>query len=128
TCAISHAQTPDYFPLQTGNSWIYRSLDGNRRDVQSVEVGDTSAFDGNTYFRLTFFGREVWVRKGADANVYVYDPQTQRESLFIPTAGSEGQTFDTALDPCTRKGKIESKKAKHQGPLGDFENVLQISY
>ena len=128
TPALLSAQTPDYFPLQTGNSWVYRTVEGSRTAVQSVEVGETAAYEGRTYHRLTFFGRTFWVRKADDGNMYSYDPSEKVEKPFIALAAAEGQTFDTTLDPCTKIGKIETRDGRHKGPLGEFEKTLKVSY
>ena len=44
----------DYFPLQTGNQWIFRATDGSDR-VRIVTVGEERVFADRTYVQLTGF-------------------------------------------------------------------------
>ena len=119
---------PDYFPLAVGNSWVYRVTEGRVPDVQVVEVSGTAAFAGRDYFRVQFFGRDVYLRMASDGTLYEYDASAKREKVWIAFGGEAGQTFVTEIDNCTTSGKIEGKAVKYSGPVGSFDKALQISF
>ena len=119
---------PDYFPLAVGNSWVYRVTEGRIPDVQVVEVSGTAALDGRDYFRVKFFGRDVYLRTAADGTLYEYDANAKREKVWIAFGAETGQTFATEIDNCTKSGKMEGKAVKYSGPAGNFTNALQISF
>lgn len=126
--AAAFGAEPDYFPLAVGNSWVYRVTEGRIPGTEVVEVGGTATIEGRNYFRVKFFGRDVFLRTASDGTLYEYDANAKREKVWIAFAAETGQTFATERDNCTRSGKIEGKAVKYSGPAGTFTNALQISF
>ena len=118
------AQT-EYFPLHVGNQWIYRS----NIDVRQMEITRTGVFDGKQYALLrNAFSGDAWLRFSEDGTLLAYDPGTGREQPWVAFATPEGESFETALDPCNRRGVVVSRKAKHSSPVGEFYEALRIRY
>src|SRR4051794_34326360 len=109
---LSLAATPDYFPLQSGNSWAFR---GTARwfnsTPQSIKVQGTERLRDQDYSKVTFFGRTIYLRS-TDTSVSVFDTTAGQEQTWIRFDAAEGQSFPVAIEPCTRAAKIESKMAK----------------
>ena len=124
----SLAATPEYFPLQTGNTWAFR---GTARwfnsAPQTVEVQGTERFRDRDYSRVSFFGRTVYLRP-TDTGIAVFNNSTGQENTWIPFEGSPGQSFPVDIEPCTRSAKIESKAAKIKTAAGEWDNAILLSF
>ena len=125
---VLSAATPEYFPLQVGNSWVYRASVGRLNRVQTISVDAIESVNGRAYFRVQFFERSLLVRTADDGSLYEYDPESRQERLWLPFAAAEGQKTDSQFEPCTKSATVRSKSAKVKGPLGEFDNVLQLTY
>lgn len=116
---------PDYFPIQTGNVWVYRA----RGETLTLEVGEPRAFGEQYYFRLSATHRgDAWVRTTGDGALVAFDEKEGREKLWAPFGAPEGHTYTTAIDPCNQQATIESRSARFTGPVGQFDNALHIVY
>ena len=113
---------PDYLPLQNGNSWLY--VPGPiASGVSGIEtVGD------RTYSVTSLLGREYRLRRAEDNTIYQYHPDTQAEDVFLAFGAEVNQPFATSIDPCVVLGAHCVMAEKVSGPLGDFDNVLHISF
>src|SRR3954471_14204015 len=76
----AEAATPDYFPLQTGNSWAYRITQAGQNQSGTINVADTVSQNGQTYFRLQFFDRDLLVRQDDAGSLLSYDPDSKQET------------------------------------------------
>src|SRR4051812_32997521 len=76
----AEAATPDYFPLQTGNSWAYRISQGRQTTAGTINVGSTVSANGQTYYQLQFFDRSVMLRQDASGSLLAYDSESKQES------------------------------------------------
>lgn len=120
------AAQSEYFPLHVGNQWIYR---GDNNDVRAMEVIRTATFDGRQYAQLGgWFSGDAWLRMGEDGTLYAYHPETKREAPWVAFATPEGGSFDTELDPCTRRGVVSSTSRTWSGPAGDFAGAFEVRY
>lgn len=122
------AADPDYFPLQPGNSWVYKLTQGIGSDTAVVEVSQIQNFNGADYAGVNFFGRSVWLRTKDDGTLVEYDANTNQEKAWVSFTASAGDTFPTQIDPCDKSGRIDSKAAGYKGPVGEFMNALRVTY
>jgi hypothetical protein len=121
------AQTPDYFPLEVGNSWVYRSEGRLGMQSASIEVLRAREVEGVRYFEVQAFGREALLRTREDGTL-VSRGATGDEQPWIPFATESGETFRSAIDPCVRGGRIDTKALKWESELGQTEQALRVDY
>ncbi len=102
-------QTGSYFPLQVGNTWIYRS---NSRFLTGAyvvrSISGTEIISGKTYFVLKQGSSVVAKLRGDNDGV-----------IWIATDGGE-QVY---LDPASSS----VRRILYTGPLGDFGDALTRS-
>jgi hypothetical protein len=122
------AAGPEYFPLQVGNSWVYRATQARINSVQTIAVQGVENIDSRTYYRVQFFERSVLVRQTDDGSLVSYDPTSRQERLWLPFAAAEGQRTTSEFDTCSKAATIRSKSASVKTNLGDFNNALQLTY
>jgi hypothetical protein len=118
------AQT--FFPLQVGNSWVYRVVEGRVRNAQTIDVESRESIEGTEYFKVNFFERTIYLRPADNGSVLAYDPETKQEQLWLPTG--ERERALTVMDPCSRTAHVESRTATAKTTLGEFNNLLHIRY
>lgn len=127
--ALPLAAAVDYFPLHTGNTWVYRSQGPFAAGTLTVEVRGTERIGSQTYARVRGLGAaDTLLRQNEAGTVYAYDSAGGRERIWVDFAAPERQSFPTAVDPCNATGAIESKAARYSGPLGEFSNALEVRY
>lgn len=120
-CAFG-AGPADYFPLQSGNQWIYKSA--GTAAPQLVSIGGVAEFGGRSYVAYTGFGGVMWLRSDASGNVYAYDTDQKAERTLIDTAGQVGPA-----GPCAQTGRVVSTNAQYSGPIGTFrDGVVEVRY
>jgi len=118
---------PDYFPLQVGNQWSYRT--SRLGQPFTLVVTGTQDAGGQTYFVVQGFATGVvWMRMADDGTLYAYDPDAKTESVWAAFGSPEGQTYSTSIGPCNETARISSKGATLELPIGHFENGLTIEY
>lgn len=61
-CAAFSAHAQDFFPLQVGNTWVYRVVEGRVKGTATVEVEAIEPIAGRNYYRVQFFDRTVFLR------------------------------------------------------------------
>lgn len=115
-----------YLPLDEGNLWLYDGPGG----IRVVEVKESREFAGNRYnlVRGLTGNGDAWVRNDAAGRILAWDEGAERELVLLDAAAPEGISYDTWMDPCSRRATIESRHAKYSGPVGEFENVLRVLY
>ena len=119
------AAQPDYWPLQVGNQWTYRS--SPRGDPFTVEVTDTQTAGGQTYFVVQGLPTGIaWLRMSDDGTLYTYTGSG--EAVWAAFGAAEGQSYATAIAPCNARAVVRSKAAKLNIPIGQFDNGLAIDY
>ena len=126
----SSAFAQDYFPLHVGNQWIYRSSLGARSSALSVvDIPKTEIVSDKTYFVVRGFeGGTALLRQSEDGTLYNYNQETKAEEVWAVFSTKEGDTYRTAINPCTQTARVVSRSAKSSVPAGDFTNALQINY
>jgi hypothetical protein len=126
--SISFAATPDYFPLQTGNSWVCRNSGRlGAGNPQTIDIQGTQRFNNRDYFRVSLFGRIAYLRS-TDTGINVYNTADGQERTWIQFDAAQGQGFPVDIEPCTRAARIESKSAKVKTSAGEWDNAIQFSF
>lgn len=128
------AQTPAWFPLEIGNTWLYRpaATSTNRRgsqELRSIWVHGTETIAAQEYFNVRYFGREVLLRVDPSrGSVISYDRTSRSEQPWISLGLALGETFPTAIDPCSTKGTISSRDESVTTPAGVFANSVRVKF
>jgi hypothetical protein len=102
-------QSGSYFPLQVGNTWVYRN---NSRVITGSyvvrSITGTETIAGKTYFVLTQASSIIAKLRG-DANGVIWMATNEGEKVY--------------LDP----GSNSVQKTSYSGPIGDFSDALNTS-
>src|SRR5512138_2708171 len=96
------AATPDYFPLEVGNAWTYRSDGRLGTSVRTIEVLRSDVIEGRLWFLTDFFGRSEWLRVRVDGALVALDMAARREKLWFNFAEEEKRSFATEFDQCDK--------------------------
>jgi hypothetical protein len=119
----------DFFPLQTGNQWVFR---GSRfGQTRTVEVGEVRAFGGVEYFQVRGFAQDGqrWLRRNSEGAVVEFDQSSNAERPFLSLNLAAGERFETSIHECNKTGVIASREAKLSIPgIGDFSNAVEVQY
>ena len=122
---------PDYFPLEAGNIWIYRCTGACGPDSTiTTQIGTQQSFNGISYTELqNWFGNNYLVRADGSGNLFAFDPNTNQEQLWYAFQTAEGDTYTESIPSgCCGRATLSSKSAHYEGPVGVFDNVLQVVY
>jgi hypothetical protein len=126
------AQTPNWFPLEIGNSWLYRPAPANRpssQESRSISVHGKESAGGREYFQVSYFGREVLLRDiSSDGSIVAYDRASNSEQPWLSLGLPVGSTFPTSISQCTTTGAIAARDAAVTVPAGTFNNVVHVRY
>lgn len=126
--AALHGATPEYFPLQVGNSWAYRVTQGRISRPGTINVEALQTIEGRDYYRVNFFEQPVFIRYAENGSLLKYDADTKQEGIWLPFGAAQGQSIRTELDPCSRMATVASTAAQVKTVLGAFSNALHITY
>jgi len=128
------AQTASWLPLETGNTWLYRSVNLNSSrlvmpDYRLISVHGSEAIGGQEYFDVSYFGREVALRADpSTGSVVVYDPASGSEQPWLSLGLPVGGTFPTHIGPCPATAEIASRDASVDTPSGQFTGAVQVKF
>ena len=128
---MSVAQTGNYFPLEVGNTWMYRLTGAQVQSetaFRTVSVEGIEKLNEREYFRVVYFGRTVHLRSDADGVVVAFNRVSGGDQPWLSLGAAEGSTFEAQIDGCTKSGKIESRSAETTTPAGRFQNAVQIRF
>lgn len=126
-CAALGAQTI-WMPLEEGNVWVYRATGAGDIPALEVRVERTTQFASETWSLVRGFPQgPVWLRN-ADGRILMWDEQTSTARVWLDTAGEEGPTSPTGVDPCNAWSRIQSRNANYTGPIGEFNYALHVRY
>ena len=119
----------DYFPLQVGNQWVYRTTFAGRTFTTVVDVTGTEFVNQQYYSVVRGFEQgPVLLRTDENNTLYRYDPVGKKEDVWAVFATPEGKTYATAITQCNQSAKVESRSAVVKVPVGEFDWALRISY
>ncbi|MBI2685091.1 MAG: hypothetical protein HYX27_02155 [Acidobacteria bacterium] len=100
-----------YFPLQVGNQWIYRVEEGPVKELRIAEILRAETVDDKEYFVYKGInGDNARIRFTSD-NKLVQLNAGGSESLWADFNAAEGESFPTSFDPCTGRGRVETRSA-----------------
>src|SRR5262249_38994820 len=127
TSALS-AQTADYFPLEVGNTWLYKAttIVGTQplqlnTTYQTMRVTGMETIGERQYLAVSYCGRDVLLREdGPTGNVLAYDRSSGAETPWMSLGLPVNATFSSSVDPCSPQGQIASRTAAIGVPLGAF--------
>lgn len=129
------AQTPNYFPLETGNIWLFRSVTINSQahslasDFQTIRVQSKEKIDDKEYFAVSYFGRDLLLRlNSVTGEIVQYDRVSGSELPWLSLSLPVGGAFPTSLDGCTTEGRITSRSGMVAIPDGDPSDVVQVDF
>ncbi|MFN7924802.1 MAG: BsuPI-related putative proteinase inhibitor [Bryobacteraceae bacterium] len=123
------AQTPDYFPLHTGNEWIYRESFARSTSTVVMSITGTQTFNGRVYSVLTGLSDgPVYLRTSETGTLFRFNTNTRQDEVWAEFATAEGGTYRTAVDACNETARVESRDASLKLPAGDFQHSLKIAY
>lgn len=111
----------NYFPMQTGNWWIYQtdSLD------LTVEITRIKVFNSNYWYEIikTFDGEvdTMFCKAGSNEKVFIFFDN--RDELFLDFDRPDGQIWESFGNFYS---KINRRGLNIQTPAGNFENVIEI--
>jgi hypothetical protein len=126
-CAF--AAGPDYFPLQTGNQWVYKCSGLCGDTLPTMEISGEMEFDGRKYFSVAGLnGALVSLRLDEQGILWAYDTATRTDRQWYAFATAEGGEYLTSLDLCSPRAIVASRAALYEGPVGRFTDVLRIVY
>lgn len=125
---ISSASAADYFPLQQGNVWAYRSAATGEQII--VSVGTPVMMNERVYYSLRGYAeRPVLVRLNERKELLQVDEDTGREQLLISFVPLQGGRWEAPLRGCREMlGQTFDNGAVHDGAAGPFLDVLEIDY
>lgn len=125
--ACAAAQT-NYLPLWPGNQWIYRADGPGQPWAFTVETGEAEEFNSTSYYPVRGFpSGELWLRSTDAGVILAWDPEAKQERVFARLDASEGERWPSGL-PCTGDGTVASRAAKWSGPVGAWDNALEVKY
>ncbi|MEN6602078.1 MAG: hypothetical protein ABFD86_06645, partial [Bryobacteraceae bacterium] len=119
---------PDYFPLQVGNTWVYRTS-GAVTSVATLEIARWGWIENRIYYFLrNTSGDGQWVRMDDSGTLWVWDDAGKADKILAAFNGPVGDVYPTAMDPCNKAAMVTSRNWKHSGPIGEFDWALLIGY
>ncbi|HYZ84426.1 MAG TPA: BsuPI-related putative proteinase inhibitor [Bryobacteraceae bacterium] len=118
----------DYFPLEPGNTWVYRGEGRSVTDPQTVEVLRIAEAEGRQYRVVRFFGKEIYLRYNEEGALVSFDQSSKSERVWIPFSVAPRQSFETAVDGCTKSGMIETKAGEYKGTVTSSGDALVVTY
>ena len=128
---VLRAEPADYFPLQVGNSWLYRMSTGRvaSGDIyREISVDATESIDEQQYYSVNYFGRPILLRADGENGIVLYDRQSGTEKPWLSLDQPEGATFATAIDPCSSTARIMARDAGVSIPAGEFADAVQVGF
>src|ERR1051325_8144066 len=101
--AAATAQTVDYFPLEPGNTWMYRLADSATPEtaLRTISIDGREMLNGADYVRAQYFGRVVYLRSKPDGSIVALNRASGVEEPWLKLGSPEGATFDSHIDACT---------------------------
>ena len=127
------AQTPSWFPLEIGNTWLYSPVASNNPRISSqyrtISVHGKESLSGRDYYDVSYFGRELILRsEPSDGSIFAYDRSSESEQPFLLLGLPEGGTFATPINPCATTGEIAARDATVKTPAGEFDGAVQVKF
>lgn len=117
-----HAQ--DLFPLVQGSQWVYRGSFAG--ESMTIKIGGERQIQGNTYHEVAGYAKDTLLVRRSERGIYVYwDDKAKQDALLINFDGSE---YASPSSECQQQGKAEGRPVTYEGPLGKFDNAVQVRF
>lgn len=115
-----------FLPVETGNSWVYRSSQG--QDSFTVSVGLPFAIGGKTYYALNGYTTErLLIRQAEDGDLVWLDEEAGREQPLARFA-NPGLPYQITTGSCALRAEVSARPADYNGPAGKLASALEIRY
>ncbi|WP_321478274.1 hypothetical protein [uncultured Paludibaculum sp.] len=118
----------DWFPLETGNQWVYRGKSGSRVEPLVLRVGDSREVNGHTYYHLEGSPNgSYWLRRDGD-RVLEWKESSGDEAVWYDFSKEVGVTYPTARPSTIGVATITSLGASVETPAGSFSKGIALSF
>jgi hypothetical protein len=127
--SVSLFAQEQFFPLDVGNQWVYRSAGRGPAEALVVEVTGTRDIAGTRYYQVTGFPGGMLLMRYAEPGRLVFRRNAEAtDQTWIPFQAATGEAFATGIDDCNPTAVIRSRNAKLTTPLGEFNDALEVGY
>jgi hypothetical protein len=117
-------QAQDLLPLAPGSQWVYRGSFAG--ESMTIKAGGERQIQGQTYLELSGYTNETLLVRQSDRGIYVYwDEKTKSDALLINFNGAE---YASPSSECQQQGKAEERPVSYEGPLGKFDNAIEVRF
>lgn len=117
-------QAQDLFPLVQGSQWVYRGSFAG--ESMTIKIGGERQIQGNTYHEVTGYTNETILVRQSEKGIYLFwDEKSKADSLLINFDGAE---YASPSSECQQQGKAEGRPVTYEGPLGKFDNAVQVRF
>jgi len=121
------AEPTDYFPLQVGNRWVLQTASATP-ELLNIEVLRSRLVNDATYFLVSGYAvGDRWLRKSADATVFVLDEISGKEEV-VARVGTGGPKYQTSLGGCEQWAQPFGQAGPYHGPYLDAPDPLTVQY
>jgi hypothetical protein len=126
--AIAIAANDAWFPLATGNYWIFeREAANGASSGHRMAVGAAVARNGAIYYQIDNpFGPNALVRNTEDGRLVALDPDTGAEALWYDFGAPDGVWWTAEGRPCLDGGRIAQRGLEADTPAGRFSDAMKI--
>jgi Intracellular proteinase inhibitor len=122
------AYSPDYFPLQVGNQWVYRGTLGGNASLLTVSVTATEEHNGQQYAVVTGWNESPMLVRQDDAGTLFALGANGAERVLAMFPTAEGAGYAVGIDSCTTQARVESRNATVNVPAGSYPGALLVRY
>lgn len=125
---VPAASAADYFRLQPGNTWVYRS--GQFGDTFTMQVAATPLWqNSHEYYRVSGYATEpLWMRTDESGSLLYLDPDTDEERILTLLEPTDRMWFHAPKRPCEQEGQAQLKTAPYEGSAGRYPSALPVKY
>jgi hypothetical protein len=120
-------QADVWFPLATGNYWIYeRQGDGSKTSYR-MEIGEQATHDGRIYFQLDNpFGLDAFVRQADDGRFVAWNADTGTDAVWYDFSAGDRTPWRAEGRDCLEQGRVVGRGLEADVPAGKFTNALKV--
>lgn len=116
-----------FFPLQQGNTWIYREA-GTGQSF-TVTIGTPVLMNGRVYHTIRgYTAARLLARVDEQNNLVRVNEETGAEQVITSFTPFEGGWWQAPSRECDQEGQTLAQRGVFDGAAGPFEDVLQIRY
>lgn len=117
----------DFFPLQQGNTWIYREAGSGQSFT--VTVGTPVLMNDRVYHPIRGYTPERLLARVDEQNNLVHvNEETGAEQIVTSFTPFEDGWWQASLRECDQEGKTLLERGVFDGAAGPFQGVLRIRY